>query len=109
MKSINRFFYGPTPEERVREWRQKLRGEERKLDREIRNVSRALGLGTSCTANPFRVADNITCRHPQDLADMTARPCDVQVALGAEAARETERREERAHPREGDCALEQAA
>lgn len=39
MKSINRFFYGPTPEERVREWRQKLRGEERKLDREIRNVS----------------------------------------------------------------------
>ncbi|EJT47505.1 hypothetical protein A1Q1_03617 [Trichosporon asahii var. asahii CBS 2479] len=41
MKSINRFFYGPTPEERVREWRQKLRGEERKLDREIRNLDLA--------------------------------------------------------------------
>ncbi|KAL7420220.1 Vacuolar protein-sorting-associated protein 24 [Cryptotrichosporon argae] len=38
MKSINRFIYGPTPEERVRAWQQKLRGEQRVLDREIRNL-----------------------------------------------------------------------
>lgn len=38
MKSFNRFIYGPTPEERVREWRNKLRKEQRQLDREIMNV-----------------------------------------------------------------------
>jgi len=39
MKSINRFIYGPTPEEKVREWQTKLRTEQRQLDREILNVS----------------------------------------------------------------------
>jgi charged multivesicular body protein 3 len=39
MKSINRFIYGPTPEEKVREWQTKLRTEQRQLDREIINVS----------------------------------------------------------------------
>jgi charged multivesicular body protein 3 len=39
MKSINRWMYGPTAEERVREWQGKLRTETRKLDREIMNVS----------------------------------------------------------------------
>lgn len=38
MKSINRFIYGPTPEEKVREWQTKLRTEQRQLDREIINV-----------------------------------------------------------------------
>jgi charged multivesicular body protein 3 len=38
MKSINRFIYGPTPEEKVREWQTKLRQEQRQLDKEIRNV-----------------------------------------------------------------------
>lgn len=38
MKSINRFLYGPTPEERVRTWQQKLRSEQRQLDKEIRQV-----------------------------------------------------------------------
>jgi charged multivesicular body protein 3 len=41
MKSINRFLYGPTPEEKVRGWQQKLRQQERTLDREVLNVSLA--------------------------------------------------------------------
>ena len=38
MQSINRFLYGPTPEERVRAWQAKLRAESRQLDREMRQV-----------------------------------------------------------------------
>jgi len=38
MESINRFLYGPTPQERVRSWHQKLRQEQRVVDREIRQV-----------------------------------------------------------------------
>jgi hypothetical protein len=40
MESINRFLYGPTPQERVRTWQQKLRQEQRVLDREVRQVRR---------------------------------------------------------------------
>jgi charged multivesicular body protein 3 len=39
MQSINRFLYGPTPEEKVRAWQAKLRGEQRQLDREMRQVN----------------------------------------------------------------------
>ncbi|KAG5649014.1 hypothetical protein DXG03_000363 [Asterophora parasitica] len=38
MQSINRFLYGPTPEERVRAWQTKLRAESRQLDREMRQL-----------------------------------------------------------------------
>lgn len=38
MKSINKWIYGPTPEEKVREWRRKLRQNQREVDREITNV-----------------------------------------------------------------------
>lgn len=38
MKSVNRWLYGPTPEEKVRSWQNKLRQQERQLDKEIRNV-----------------------------------------------------------------------
>lgn len=38
MQSINRFLYGPTPEEKVRAWQAKLRSEARQLDREMRQV-----------------------------------------------------------------------
>ncbi|KAJ6599013.1 vacuolar sorting protein VPS24 [Mycena vulgaris] len=38
MQSINRFLYGPTPEEKVREWQLKLRTETRHLDREMREL-----------------------------------------------------------------------
>ena len=38
MHSINRFLYGPTPEEKVRAWQTKLRSESRQLDREMRQV-----------------------------------------------------------------------
>ncbi|KAG8745793.1 Vacuolar protein-sorting-associated protein 24 [Ceratobasidium sp. 414] len=41
MKSINRFFYGPTPEEKVRAWQQKLKTEQRHLDKEIRQLDAA--------------------------------------------------------------------
>jgi len=38
MQSLNRWFYGPTPEERVRAWQRKLKAESRQLDREIRQL-----------------------------------------------------------------------
>ena len=38
MQSINRFLYGPTPEEKIRSWQGKIRGEQRQLDREMRQV-----------------------------------------------------------------------
>ncbi|KAK4686412.1 charged multivesicular body protein 3, partial [Tremellales sp. Uapishka_1] len=38
MKSISRYIYGPSPEEKVRAWQGKLRAEQRTLDREIRNL-----------------------------------------------------------------------
>jgi charged multivesicular body protein 3 len=38
MQSINRFLYGPSPEERVRAWQAKLRAESRQLEREMRQV-----------------------------------------------------------------------
>jgi charged multivesicular body protein 3 len=38
MHTINRFLYGPTPEERVRAWQGKLRQESRVLDREMRQL-----------------------------------------------------------------------
>jgi charged multivesicular body protein 3 len=41
MQSINRFLYGPTPEEKVREWQLKLRKESRNLDRELRQLDAA--------------------------------------------------------------------
>jgi hypothetical protein len=39
MKSINRFIYGPTPEEKVKKWQGNLRQQERHLEREVLNVS----------------------------------------------------------------------
>ncbi|KIJ70512.1 hypothetical protein HYDPIDRAFT_105262 [Hydnomerulius pinastri MD-312] len=41
MQSINRFLYGPTPEEKVRAWQAKLRAESRQLDREMRQLDAA--------------------------------------------------------------------
>jgi len=41
MQSINRFLYGPTPEEKVRAWQTKLRAESRHLDREMRQLDAA--------------------------------------------------------------------
>lgn len=38
MQTINRFLYGPTAEERMRQWQGKLRQEQRVLDREMRQV-----------------------------------------------------------------------
>jgi len=42
IKSLNRYIYGPTPEERIQEWQRKLRGEQRVLDKEIRQVSESV-------------------------------------------------------------------
>ncbi|GJE87547.1 vacuolar sorting protein Vps24 [Phanerochaete sordida] len=41
MQSINRFLYGPTPEEKVRAWQSKLRAEQRQLEREMRQLDAA--------------------------------------------------------------------
>jgi len=47
MQSINRFLYGPTPEERVKAWQSKLRTEQRKLDRDMRQLDQAIRQGRS--------------------------------------------------------------
>jgi len=39
MQTINRFLYGPTPEEKVRAWNSKLRQESRQLEREMKQVN----------------------------------------------------------------------
>ncbi|KAF8529129.1 vacuolar sorting protein Vps24 [Hysterangium stoloniferum] len=41
MQSINRFFYGPSPQEKVRGWQRRLKTEQRHLDREIRQLDAA--------------------------------------------------------------------
>ncbi|GAA5860072.1 hypothetical protein JCM5296_005806 [Sporobolomyces johnsonii] len=41
MQSINRFIWGPTPQERVRKWQQQLKKEQRVLDREIHQLDLA--------------------------------------------------------------------
>ncbi|KAH8929680.1 hypothetical protein BT69DRAFT_1345715 [Atractiella rhizophila] len=41
MQAVNRFLYGPTPQEKVRKWRQDLKAEQRKLDRTIRQIDSA--------------------------------------------------------------------
>ncbi|TFL00486.1 Snf7-domain-containing protein [Pterulicium gracile] len=41
MQSINRFLYGPTPEEKVRAWQSQLRTETRQLEREMRQLESA--------------------------------------------------------------------
>jgi charged multivesicular body protein 3 len=70
IKSINRFFYGPTPEEKVRSWQQKLRSEQRQLDKEIRQVK-----WLSCCAPLPRVD------HQQlDIATSKARTTVKQLA-----------------------------
>jgi len=38
---VNRWLYGPTPEERVRSWQQRLRQESRQLDREMGRIQMA--------------------------------------------------------------------
>jgi charged multivesicular body protein 3 len=38
IKSLNRMVYGPTAEERVREWQSKLRAKQRELDKDMRQV-----------------------------------------------------------------------
>ena len=41
MQSVNRFLFGPTPEEKVRKWQQQLKQEGRMLEREIRQLDQA--------------------------------------------------------------------
>ncbi|KAH9815549.1 Snf7 family [Melampsora americana] len=38
MESVNRFIYGPSPEERVKKWQTKIKSEERQIEREIRMI-----------------------------------------------------------------------
>ncbi|GHJ87981.1 hypothetical protein NliqN6_4383 [Naganishia liquefaciens] len=37
-KAVNRYIYGPTPEERLQEWQRRLRTEQRGLEKEIRQL-----------------------------------------------------------------------
>lgn len=54
MKSINRFIYGPSPEEKVRDWQAKLRTQQRQLDREITNVSDVSQHHQECSGRAVR-------------------------------------------------------
>ena len=40
--SVSKFLYGPSPEERVKEWQGQIRKETRMLDREMRGMEGAL-------------------------------------------------------------------
>ncbi|KAI5449554.1 Vacuolar protein-sorting-associated protein 24 [Naganishia albida] len=40
-KAVNRYIYGPTPEERLAEWQRRLRTEQRGLEKEIRQLDLA--------------------------------------------------------------------
>ena len=57
MQTINRFLYGPTPEEKVRAWQVKLRSEQRVIEREMRQVRRrpwSKGLVAHCVLARYR-------------------------------------------------------
>ncbi|KAK4046990.1 Vacuolar protein-sorting-associated protein 24 [Microbotryomycetes sp. JL201] len=41
MQSVQRFLFGPTPEERVKQWQRQLKQQSRMLDREIRQLDTA--------------------------------------------------------------------
>ncbi|GAA6027394.1 hypothetical protein JCM8097_007825 [Rhodosporidiobolus ruineniae] len=41
MQAINRFIWGPTPQEKVRKWQTQLKSEQRMLDREVRQLDQA--------------------------------------------------------------------
>jgi hypothetical protein len=74
MKSINRFIYGPSPEEKVREWQRKLRQEERSLEREVVHVS-DYGLWTPLGLLFGWPWDSQTARH------LCLRAADVRYQL----------------------------
>lgn len=67
MQSVNRFLYGPTPEERVRSWRGKLRSETRKLDMDMRQVHPLV-----CTPH-FNLLTNLFVSLQLDIATAKAR------------------------------------
>jgi len=90
MKSINRFIYGPTPEEKVREWQTKLRTEQRQLDREILNVS----------SSPFGTS-------PERVSWQVARETYPEIAIRAQDSSQEEWREVRTHARQRGCEGEQ--
>ncbi|EJD53594.1 vacuolar sorting protein VPS24 [Auricularia subglabra TFB-10046 SS5] len=62
MQSINRFLYGPTPEERVRAWQQKLRSESRQLDREIRQLDQAMATARASVKKLAQKGDTKSAR-----------------------------------------------
>ncbi|KZW04230.1 hypothetical protein EXIGLDRAFT_663708 [Exidia glandulosa HHB12029] len=62
MQSINRFLYGPTPEERVRTWQQKLRAESRQLDREIRQLDQAMATARASVKKLATKGDTASAR-----------------------------------------------
>jgi hypothetical protein len=76
MKSINRFIYGPTPEEKIRDWQSKLRTQERQLDREVANVRR-----------PPRY---LVCHPMYDSNHHTAGETYTQIPLGSQGISQEE-------------------
>lgn len=41
MQTVNRFLFGPTPEEKVKKWQQQLKQENRMIEREIKSLEQA--------------------------------------------------------------------
>lgn len=86
MKSVNRWLYGPTPEEKVRSWQTKLRQQERQLDKEIRNVRPPMRSARILPLSAVIV-------YLTDINWITARDCYPEIKNRAEATGEKERRE----------------
>ncbi len=71
MKALNRWMYGPSPEEKVKEWDRRLKTEQRQLDREIRQVSM-----TSAAPHPRVAPDRCS-------------PLSAQLDMGTAKARQS--------------------
>ena len=73
MQSINRFLYGPTPEEKVRAWQAKLRGEQRQLDREMRQVNTVEYLLACFLTHTFLQLDQATTKARQSVKSLATK------------------------------------
>lgn len=72
MQSINRFFYGPSPEEKVRAWQRRLKSEQRHLEREIRQV-RELTTGYAIFSQFLGQLDTATNKARMQLKQLAAK------------------------------------
>jgi charged multivesicular body protein 3 len=93
MQSINRFLYGPTPEEKVRAWQIKLRTETRHLDREMRQVRfsyLSLNVETNEYTVPARCSDETSTPSGEAACGAGRRQVGTNTCTGGGAERQAE-------------------